>query len=117
MTQKEILEGNRLIAEFMGGIYKSDRFVIDDGWVFLPFHNMQQIKRLKYNSSWDWLIPVYNKFTSDLDIAWKITSKGVFIHNHNNGYNSLFEVNCPENVIVDAYRGAVNFIKWYNKNK
>lgn len=60
MTSKEILEGNRLIAEFMelelagpgiplGYFYKNK---------YLYFNE------LKYHSSWDWLIPAITKCKS-----------------------------------------------------
>lgn len=58
MTQEEILEGNRLIAEFM----RSD--VVYDGITFSialdPLYD-----NTKYHSSWDWLIPVLYKVAGE----------------------------------------------------
>jgi hypothetical protein len=63
MTKKEITEGNRLIAEFMG-----DKIMVeDDGIAILSPKNgmwFSGTKRLEdhhekcYHSSWDWIIPV-----------------------------------------------------------
>lgn len=62
----DIEQGNKLIAEFMGGKLKhqiisaiGDRMQNDDIW--LPFHGIRIIKELKYHSSWDWLMPVVKK--------------------------------------------------------
>lgn len=60
MTQEQITEGNRLIAEFMGikiipnrGEAKIEHFVFDEGTL--------AIWDLKYHQSWDWLMPVVKK--------------------------------------------------------
>lgn len=56
-------QSNRLIAEFMGGLYGVDakgRECIDyfNGVVL---RNRVRIEHLRYHSSWDWLIPVWVK--------------------------------------------------------
>lgn len=89
---------DELIAEFMG-------------YTVTPITDLTGY----YQKSWDNLMPVYNELTSRLDIAWKITSKGVHIHNHGGGFEGKWEINCPEAVIIDAYRAIVGFIKWYNE--
>lgn len=50
MTQKEIIEGNKLICEFM----------LTDS-AFLTEVSGFPAKKLQYHSSWDWLIPVFKK--------------------------------------------------------
>ena len=55
MTPEEIIEGNKLIAEFL------------------------KIEEAKFHSSWDWLIPVVEKITSmDIYIKYKDYSCGQF---------------------------------------
>lgn len=63
MSEQEILECNKLIAEFMGGILKSNRFEIPKEYIWIPFENLCKISNLKYNSSWDWLMPVVSKIS------------------------------------------------------
>ena len=115
MNKKEIFEGNKLIAEFMDGKVKSDLFQIDEGWIWLPHENMCKINSLRYNFSWDWLMPVFDKFTSKFNISWKISSTMVSIYNPNTNINGRFEINCPENIIIDAWRGVISTIKDINK--
>lgn len=80
MTQEEILEGNRLIAEFMGGKYgkgthrgiKANAELLGklpQHEIWLPIHGIVRQdtielgkgKIMKYHSSWDWLMPVVEK--------------------------------------------------------
>ena len=89
------MKDNKLIAEWMGAKWNANA--------------------LRYHLSWDWLMPVFDKMTSSLDVAWKITSKGVEIHNHNQGFELWVEINCPENVIKDAHKAVVEFIRYQNK--
>ena len=49
MEQKQIIEGNKIIAEFMG---KTRRY---ETTIEIFYDN------LKYHSSWDWLMPVVEK--------------------------------------------------------
>lgn len=56
MKEQEIIEGNKLIAEFMGLEWKlhlGRRYLYNHAWI--PLEN------LKYHSSWDWLMPVVEK--------------------------------------------------------
>ena len=92
MTDKEILDGNKLIAEFMG--FKSiNKCVRTKSGRYYDYHampNFSVIKEdviyieseigrglveqdylfgedLKFNSSWDWLMPVIGKITSECE--------------------------------------------------
>ena len=70
MKESEIIEGNKLIAEFMGWKidYRHSSFtdgkpnevlVSPDGKTVLRTHN--ELYRLQYYESWDWLMPVVEK--------------------------------------------------------
>lgn len=54
------------------------------------------------NLNWTFLMQAYYIVTEKYDIAWKITSKGTEIHNHNNGIN----IKCEDNSPIDAFRDA-----------
>jgi hypothetical protein len=89
MTQEEILEGNKLIAEFMG----------------LPVHEeyFRGIDACKYHSDWNLLMPIVEKI--ELFSCYVIDSKtlSTIIECH---YNSK---------IKSTYQAVVEFIKWYNQ--
>lgn len=80
MTDKEILDGNKLIAEFMGAVtHKTAPGIIspyitnDEVWYgnnTIPNEQREssfKISELKYHSSWDWLMPVIGKLTSECE--------------------------------------------------
>lgn len=137
----EISEKNKLIAEF-------DGWVIEVGMesVFNPFYtkdnglNIVQLSNIKYNTSWDWLMPVVEK----IEFTWNPFNDNCLYDDHEFsemsinstcvsietcGYKNeqyiLFshteEWKLNENV-AEAKRKAVwlacvNFIQWYNTQK
>lgn len=84
MTQEEIIEGNKLIAEFMGwklitpemrrnpdtwdnSYYEKE---VEDWYeengekiVFMDTRTLCSVTKTKYHSSWDWLMPVVEKIS------------------------------------------------------
>lgn len=78
MLEQEILEGNKLIAEFMTGKSKKSKVFFDLNCC---------ANDLKYHSSWEWLMPVVekiemmgsNKFN---DINTVLYSRFEIKHNH-----------------------------------
>lgn len=94
---------NELIAEFMGGTPGTGE--CEDLWYF---GNPDQPKKyLRYDSSWDWLMPVVEKINESCK---------------DTGYPDGLEI-CDWHVIAVAnniklvYFSVVEFIKWYNENK
>jgi hypothetical protein len=138
----EISKGNKLIAEFMGGIivdiYKGQNLLFQ----IPPDYSMYQLgdeiydgsdqqfelDELAYHSSWDWIIPVFIKCKDLLKSS---------IKNHRDELIELFQKNTSiENnplmklhhvlefdiyhgdwKISNVYTWCVEFIKWYNENK
>ncbi len=112
---------NLLIAEFMGAIYKTDRFQIDNGYIWLPYHNIMAIKSLKYNTSWDWLMPVFEKIESFIDPK---NNEALFDTSIYADYTEILKRDGEilerfddARKISHAYKAIVGFIKWYNENK
>lgn len=59
MTPKEIVEKNKIIAEFMGGILHTNGS--SGEWFKFDGGIAHDTSDLKYHSSWDWLMPVVEK--------------------------------------------------------
>jgi hypothetical protein len=114
MKTEEIVEGNKLIAEFMGYTPYSD------GWITIPHETFDTVVdseivyQLRFHTSWDWLMPVVEKIESLQP----------------EGFNTLIEGGCCwieypeisfegiEHTKIEATWSAVcEFITWYNENK
>lgn len=134
MTQEEILEGNKLIAEFMeverfsntAFIYpRCYPFVIDD----LNKQNKTrriQVSDTKYHSSWDWLMPVverifkmyeWDKFYYNPTMAYFYLSAKIKIYtgSKDNDFGTCGDmeykyIKCDNNPL---YVAVIEFIKWH----
>lgn len=125
MSEKEILEGNKLIAEFMGGKFKEYSILnLKENEVWLPYHGLCNYQKLKYYSSWDWLIPVVEKIESISELSQNRTCNfHVTIEKHRCfikwgiGRTICDVYDYHNNKILIVYRAVIEFIKWYNQNK
>lgn len=94
MNQQEIIEGNKLIAEFIGWQYNSKGF-----WeqTIFDFH-----KELKFHKSWDWLMPVVEKilYNTPNSEKWAIYKISDYVGSID---------------IKSTYKTVIEFIKWYNE--
>lgn len=120
MTQEEILEGNKLIAKFMGYTWSKE----NDNKTYLKStpdqKNIYSIRPqlLKYHSSWDWLMPVVEKIESlvfwfnikknHVTVAWdnKNSLDSKMIHSEFGDQSKIERV----------YSCVVAFIKYHNEN-
>ena len=110
-----IIENNRLIAEFMG--FQSTSL----GWFDNEEHLINVEKDntfddLKFHKDWNWLMEVvekienYNEYTNVF-----FAPEGCAIDCHiENGFS--FSNDC-DTKIEAVYSVCVEFIKWYNKQK
>ena len=118
MKTSKTLEGNKLIAEFMITQKPSDDFCVNwkDKIEFSVFMNGKSktylYSKLKFHSSWDWLMPVVEKI-EDLGHGVTIYRKGCQI-NDVHCTNTGFRHNSK---IEETYQAVIEFIKWYNENK
>ena len=68
------------------------------------------VEDLKFNSSWDWLMPVVKKIREVINTELNFSD-----FDDQRGYDQRLN---PYNYDIDSiYKGAVEFIKWYNENK
>ncbi len=99
MSEEEIIEGNSLIHEFMG-IPKSEQT------------GFEHPSNLLYNSSWDWLMPVWQKFRS---LNW-YGQDYCSSYSHTHRYFVFIISNKLVNTSIDdVFNELVEGIKWYNK--
>lgn len=119
MTKEEILEGNKLIAEFLGYVYvpyTAGHSGRPCGWIIKNYKLVDRkvpklflgrtTKDLLYHKSWDWLMPVVEKinFLDHLNLWDK----------HNIDKFNLTE--SIANVDIErTYELIVEFIEWYNE--
>lgn len=131
---QQIIEGNKLIAEF------DDRMILDESdpkkesWSIviegseLWFHK----GNLQYHSSWDWLMPVVEKIARSGNYCLKeyqsrTISGRWYAYHISISNNTLGEVDNPfiditsnydedESKVSTYYRFCIEFIKWYNQN-
>lgn len=129
MTQKQILEGNKLIAEFMGckkeknnpDLYHTGHFYnteIETGIGMQPSNeDVYGYDEMKYNSSWDWLMPVVEKIES-LGFWINIKKNHVTVaYDNKNTYDSnmIHSEFGDISKIERVYICVINFIKFYNE--
>ena len=137
MTQEEIIEGNKLIAKFME--FKStNKCVRSESGKYYDYHSnpnficikedeicvesekgyglVEQdylfVEDLKFNSSWDWLMPVVEKIENvlDGDVSVIISDASCSI-SYSNSYSICAEAYTK---IEAIWLACVNFITWYN---
>jgi hypothetical protein len=94
MSKEEILEGNKLIAEFMDKPEWGNEF---------------NVSHVKYHFSWDWLMPVYIKIAKE-EKLWGDYEESIII------FNIMYDRLGDAEGIDKVYESVVEFIKWYNQN-
>lgn len=108
----DTLEGNKLIAEFMGAEWRKDDYG-DFGWYYaspVDFSNWWLASAVQYHTSWDWLLPVMHKICElGYTVQWTISD------------DSTCRIwpylkTAPSCCIIEdrPWKAVVQFIQWYN---
>lgn len=139
MTNDEILEGNKLIAEFFNNEYVDEnRWISNNQLGLIRVYNFKELnlfnqdeRNLKFHLFWDWLMPVVNKIElldylnlnvysavkfrrfNHVDTFWVID--GISDCGDNKVKISNFISNHGKNEIDTLYATITEFIKWHNK--
>jgi len=123
------IEGNKLIAEFMGLELADKKYPSDGYWISLHLpmftdsdmtewadtrNGMIRIPRsqLKYHSSWDWLMPVVEKIES-LGYNTQIHFD-LFMVGDKDSLRNVTETSASPK-IMSIWYGVIAFIEWYNE--
>jgi len=117
METIEILEGNKLIAEFMGYEKytikgKSDGYRIVKINTGITFDSC--VGSLEFHSSWDWLMPVVEKIELS---GYVVNIKGISVSiSRLLADDSIVQYVCGNlsKKIELVYITVIEFIKWYN---
>lgn len=131
MTTQEIIEGNKLIAEFMTGETYNTFYLPEFGQYFNSYGQIEYTEtfspnELKYHSSWDWLMPVVEKIE---DVKVGLLKNGDNQEYRNQFYimrnvswitpsnwcNNLIDTIVCKTKIEAVWLACVEFIKWYNE--
>lgn len=102
----EVIEGNKLIAEFMSYDYSMYKKWIDDEdakkdrQIEVPLDE----EDLEYHTSWDWLMHVY----------WKIGSINELSRYPN--LRMMRDKHPLFHTVQQFWEQAIDFIKWYNQH-
>lgn len=114
---ENILENNKLIAEFMGFKLQNnpnERFYKN---YFTQANGVwgNRIEILHFDSDWNWLMEVVEKIESSGYLV-KMAGKIVIIDNKSNNKDYIsFESSQEVTKIEAVYKACVTFIEWYNK--
>ena len=118
MDNKEIIENNKLIAEFMGvDVNYSDIVYKDSKSPLRHFiDNRNKLDGLDFHNSWDWLMPVVEKCKETLETIeteFESEERAKFeeeIFSLDETLEDFFTNN-----LEAIYRRCIEFIKWYNE--
>jgi hypothetical protein len=127
MTQQEIINGNKLIAEFMGSrFYDSPTTdgriffnipILSTGGKYLVLNGIQELNEMMFHSSFDWLMPVVDKIES---VGYEVT----FCRKIKNNKCTCLIYAINRHFIADSdskiesvYLAVIDFINWYNNQK
>jgi hypothetical protein len=103
MNEQEIIEGNKLIADFMGWQHHEDKK-----------YDAHEMSNLKYHTSWDWLKPVVDKFMSIPPETFNYDSKGM---SQLRTWKEKIKAISIYSNIMEVYNPLIEAIKWYNQNQ
>lgn len=117
--EKEIIEGNKLISEFMGMKSGDSHKYPLSPWIQSNGNN------LEYHSNWSWIMPVIEKIESDSHCNFSISSQieyidddsKVIIHQDIAVYydvECIVDLTSKSTKIEALWLAIIQFIKWYN---
>lgn len=112
---------NELIAEFMGIVFWKQ--IKNERYYKVPkehvYANNAGLGQFRYDTSWDWLMPVVEKIESLHSVVpghllqIEITRGFVKILG-TPGQHIFYNISIEGSKIQATYRAVVDFIKWYN---
>jgi hypothetical protein len=121
LTPEQIINGNKNIATFMGGVFKTDLpyTFTKSGWVNTPANDSKEIAQdydLIYHSNWEWLMPVVDKIQSLRNKCNNVKLEyGLTLINAIETWFKYTHKRISKKEAV--WLACVEFIEWYNKQE
>jgi len=118
MSKEEIIEGNILIAEFMGferneePSSDSRAFARLKHWYIEPFGYFDD-PDLMYDTSWDWIMPAVGMVINSTALPYTFGEPLAQFEQHKK--NILYGL--VDIKITPVYTAMIDFIKWHNENQ
>ena len=122
MTQEQIMENNKLMAEFMGLKIQGHPYDLHHDWIWITVGDKtwtpvcELDSEFLYHSSWDWLMPVVDKIESLEDYDVNMYGEQTDIVEWKND-KYIIKANNGKSRLENTYNAVVEFIKWYNEKK
>lgn len=104
----DIIENNKLIAEFMGWYLKHNQITSQKCWFNdnKNYHYKKEHTFENFKTDWNWLMEVIQKIEGlsheQKVIDWSRQNK------------SIFDFKLTESKIEAVYNACITFIEWYN---
>lgn len=129
MKEQEIITGNRLISEFMGGKFwenpsNNHCFKVAPKKMPIELPDILSEGDLKYHSSWEWLMPVIENIGKNFNVRITWCADG-----GTKGFDVTY-IDRPDiyddisiadyggfGAITNTWKCAVKFIEWHNKKR
>ena len=124
MENKEILECNKMIAEFDG--WSIENSFPDSNRTYVKNGAVELDTTFKYHTLWDWLMPVVEKIermdnelftviiTNDLcEITQFVNTDADLLKCS----EAMVVSKLTDSKITSTFKAVVEFIKWYNEKK
>ena len=120
LTQQEIEEGNKLIAEFEGMVYTNDDpKAYAQGYMFSKELGAITVADLQYHESWDWLMPMVDKIAEQGHAISISTGYGCIVTSNTGEHIHMTEKSYGCTTLIHAtWLAVTSAIKFINsKNK
>ncbi len=110
MTREEIIEGNLLIAKFMGGYESETHSTIIEGLNGGEFH----VEDLEYHKDWNWIMPAWKTFYFDvINTEWYAE----FCDDESDVCFGCLRNGLETGNIENIFKYFVRLIEWYGETK
>lgn len=131
MSNEEIIEGNKLISEFMGMVRREPNKTYRLHQWYKPDNDLRKTGQfigyddsLEYHTSWGWLMPVIEKMAK-LKLKYADSEQEYSPHPNTFGMvdeegNFMVRIYCSQlfhapTLIEASWLAVVDFLKWYTK--
>lgn len=113
METNEIIEGNKLIAEFMYPNKREPYYIEEHRYIDVKYGEYVEfdcfsVEEMKYHSSWDWLMPVINKIV-EMNVYYEFVDETFGMFGKDDLVNTKY--------IIRSFENVIEFIKWYNSHE